>query len=115
MNQKALTAREVSQVLREAALGDRPFRRVGHQMSELATAGMFTIDIEGWVITFSIDIEQLVQCYSCFSPDGRSYDFQSPLNKDTDPIALLMPLELEQLEALLSAGVDFSHPAPLCN
>jgi len=65
---------------------------------------MMTIDIEGWVITFSREGGDLIQCDSCFSPEGRSYDFQSPLNKDTDPLALLAPQELEQLQTRLTAG-----------
>lgn len=103
MNQKVLTAREVYQVLREAASGTRPLRQIGAKVFDTPHSGVMTIDIEGWVITLSRCREKISHCDSCFSPDGRYYDFQSPLNQDTDPAALLIPHELEQLEAKLSA------------
>lgn len=108
MNHKALTAREVSEVLRDAASGRRSIRRVGNQMSKAASARVSTIDIDGWVITFSR--REFIQCGSCFSPGGRSYDFQSALNRGTDPLALLSPHEFEHLALQLNAAGATGHP-----
>lgn len=102
MNSKALTVREVTQVIREAASGLRPLRKASSPWSATALVGVTTVDIDGWVITISREDEKLFRCGSCYSPDGRSYDFQSPLNQDTDPFVLLTPVELEQLKERLS-------------
>ncbi|MNJ28594.1 hypothetical protein D3C77_231360 [compost metagenome] len=104
MNSKALTVREVTQVIREAASGVRPLRKAGSQWSEAAMVGVTTVDIDGWVITISREDEKLFRCDSCYSPDGRSYDFQSPLNQNTDPFVFLTAVEIEQLKSRLNVS-----------
>lgn len=46
----SLTAREVSQVLREAVFGRSQMRKTGHQRWDEMVVGLFVIDFEGWRI-----------------------------------------------------------------
>ncbi|RON57882.1 DUF7693 family protein [Pseudomonas frederiksbergensis] len=87
----ALTAREVCQVLRDAALGIRPLQRLD----------LVRIEIEGWRLTLDLDGERLRHCQSCQSPDGREGFFESWQRYGTDPVSLLSTWELAQVERLI--------------
>ena len=93
-----LTAQEVYQILRDASMASRPMQRITKADWEEIYCGLMTVDIDGWVITFFIDCGDLDYCDSCFSPDGRKYDFSA---KAFDPVGLLSPDEHRQLEELL--------------
>ncbi|VVN49518.1 hypothetical protein PS862_03122 [Pseudomonas fluorescens] len=92
----ALTARDVYQVLRDAALGIRPMQRLGDQPG----TGLVQVDIEGWRLTLDVDGNHLRHCQRCQSPDGREGVFDSW--QRTDPVSLLSTWELAQIERLLT-------------
>jgi hypothetical protein len=94
-----LTAHEVYQILRDASTASRPMQRITKATWDEIFCGLMTIDVDGWMVTFFIDCGDLDYCDSCFSPEGRKYDF---IAKDAfDPVGLLSPDEHRQLEELL--------------
>ena len=93
----ALTAREISQLLRDAALEVRPLRLAG----EPSVSGLMQVDIEGWQLTLDVDEKHLRHCQRCQSPDGREGLFDSWQRYGTDPVSLLSTWELAQIERLL--------------
>ena len=93
-----LTAREVYQALRDAALGIRPLQRLGEQPGP----GLVQVDIEGWRLTLGFDGDHLRHCQRCQSPDGREGVFDSWQRYGTDPVSLLSRWELAQIERLLT-------------
>ncbi|KJZ36966.1 MULTISPECIES: hypothetical protein [Pseudomonas] len=95
-----LTAREVYQTLRDAALGIRPFLRLDEQPEP----AQVQVDIEGWRLTLDVDGIHLRRCQYCLSPDGREGDFDSWQRFGTDPVSFLSAWELTQIERLLAGG-----------
>ncbi|MHC8382410.1 DUF7693 family protein [Pseudomonas sp. LB3P14] len=93
-----LTAREVYQPLRDAALGIRPLTRLDDQ----PVPGQAQVDIEGWRLTLDFDGIRLRHCQRCQSPDGREGVFDSWQRYGTDPVSLLSTWELAQIERLLT-------------
>lgn len=91
-----LTAREVYQQLRDAALGLRPLER----MDQAPEPGPVRVDIEGWRLTLDVDGAHLRHCLHCQTPDGRT--FEGGQRYGTDPASLLSTWELAQIEALLA-------------
>ncbi|HEF4762893.1 TPA: hypothetical protein SAN82_005370 [Pseudomonas putida] len=91
----SLTAREVYQALRDAALGVRSFKR----FAEHPESGPVQVDIEGWRLTLDVDGIHLRHCLHCLSPDGRAFD--GGQRYGTDPVSLLSTWELAQIERLL--------------
>jgi hypothetical protein len=89
-----LTAREVYQQLRDAALGLRPLKRLDGQ------PGPVQVDIEGWRLSLDFDHPHLRHCLHCQSADGRA--FEGGLRFGTDPVSLLSTWELAQIERLLA-------------
>jgi hypothetical protein len=94
-----LTVREVYEILLDASRASRSIRRITKASWDEIYSGLMTIDVDGWVITFFNDCNTLDYCDSCYSPDGRKYDFSS--RDALDPVALLSPDEHHQLEELL--------------
>lgn len=94
-----LTAREVYQILREAAAEVRPTRRISKTGWDEIYFGLMTVDVDGWVITLYNDCGSLDYCDSCYSPDGRKYDFSS--RDVSDPLEILSSGEHLLLEELL--------------
>jgi hypothetical protein len=94
-----LTAREVYQTLRDAALGIHPLRR----LDEHAGPGQVQVDIEGWRLTLDFDGTRLRHCQRCQSPDGREGVLDSWQRYGTDPVSLLSTWELAQIERLSTA------------
>jgi hypothetical protein len=92
-----LTAREVCQRLRDAALDVRPLRRI-HLPSE---PDRLQVDIEGWRLTLDFDGKHLHHCQHCLSPEGREGVFDTWQRYGTDPVSLLSTWELAQVERLL--------------
>lgn len=97
----ALTARDVSQVLREVTLGLRAMVKVGNQTWDEVYACHFVVAVEGWRITLYNDCDTLDYCEECVSPDGRRWSFDSGDRFGTDPIALLSTWEHRTLEQML--------------
>jgi len=93
----ALTAREVCQILRDAALEVRPLRRI----QEPCEPGQVSVNIEGWRLTLDFDGKRLHHCQHCLSPDGREGTLEA-WRFGTDPVSLLSTWELAQIERLLS-------------
>ena len=96
-----LSAREVSQVLREAIFGRTVMSKVGHESWDEIYAGHFQINADGWEISIYNDCDQLDYCEQCISPDGRHWSFDSGDRFGTDPVALLSTWEHQTLEQLL--------------
>jgi hypothetical protein len=96
-----LSAREVSQVLREAIFGRRAMSKVGRESWDEIYAGHFQINVDGWEISIYNDCDQLDYCEQCVSPDGRHWSFDSGDRFGTDPVALLSTWEHHTLELLL--------------
>lgn len=92
-----LTAREVCQTLRDAALGLRPLKRLAEHTEHAHPQ----VDIEGWRLTLDVEGSHLRHCLHCLSPDGRAFD--GGQRYGTDPVSLLSTWELAQIERLLSA------------
>lgn len=93
----ALTAREVCQILRDAALEVRPLRR----LDEPCETAQVRVDIEGWQLTLDFDGRHLHHCQHCRSPGGREGSLDA-WRFGTDPVSLLSTWELAQIERLLS-------------
>lgn len=91
-----LTAREVYQPLRDAALEVRPLKRLDEQ-PEL---GHVHVDIEGWRLSLGFEGNRLRHCQRCQSPDGRTGELDSWQRYGTDPVSLLSTWELAQIERL---------------
>ncbi|WP_433770118.1 DUF7693 family protein [Pseudomonas putida] len=91
-----LTAREVYQQLRDAALELRPLT----SLDEHPGPGPMRVDIEGWRLTLDMDGIHLRHCLHCQSPDGRVFDGGQRFG--TDPVSLLSTWELAQIERLLA-------------
>jgi hypothetical protein len=68
-----LSAREVSQVLREAIFGRSVMSKVGHESWDAIYAGHFQINVDDWQISIYNDCDQLDYCEQCISPDGRRW------------------------------------------
>ncbi|MEO6679916.1 MAG: hypothetical protein ABIO21_21445 [Pseudomonas sp.] len=96
----ALTAREVCQLLRDAALGVQTLQR----LDPPGAPGHVKIDIEGWRLILDLDEQRLRHCQGCQSPDGREGVFESWQRYGTDPVSLLSTWELAQIERLLAEG-----------
>lgn len=94
----SLTAREVCQTLRDAALGIRPMQRLAEQPGP----GLVQVDIEGWRLTLDFDGNHLRHCQRCQAPDGRKGVFDGWQRYGTDPVSLLSTWELAQIEHLLA-------------
>ncbi|MFJ2281144.1 hypothetical protein ACIOUG_08390 [Pseudomonas sp. NPDC087803] len=90
-----LTARDVCQRLREAALGVLMFNR----LEAPGDAGLVAVDIEGWRLLLDVEGGRLHHCEHCHAPDGREWHFNSRYG--TDPVNLLSTWELAQIENLL--------------
>jgi len=90
-----LTAREVCQRLREAALGVLMFNRLEMPID----AGLVAVDIEGWRLLLDVEGERLHHCERCRCLDGREWHFNTRYG--TDPVSLLSTWELAQIENLL--------------
>lgn len=98
-----LTAREVSQVLREVTVRQRAMVRVGNQTWDEVYACHFVVDIEGWRVTLYNDCDELDYCEECVSHDGRRWTFDTDHRLGTDPVALLSTSEHQTLERMLKA------------
>jgi hypothetical protein len=94
----ALTAREVCQLLRDAALGIRPLQC----LDKSCACGHVKIDIEGWRLTLDLDGNHLRHCQSCQSPDGREGVLDTWQRYGTDPVSLLSTWEMAQIERLMA-------------
>ncbi|MDR6917055.1 hypothetical protein J2X66_003934 [Pseudomonas sp. 3296] len=93
-----LTAREVYQTLRDAALGIHPLRR----LDEHAGPGQVQVDIEGWRLALDVDGVHVRHCQRCHSPDGRMGELDDWQRFGTDPVSFLSAWELAQIERLLT-------------
>ncbi|MGX1126571.1 DUF7693 family protein [Pseudomonas sp. HLS-6 TE3448] len=94
----ALTAREVYQCLRDAALGIRPLQRLDQPSGH----GLLEVAIEGWQLTLDFSGNSLHHCLRGQSPDGRIGACDSW--QRTDPVSLLSTWELAQVERLLKGA-----------
>lgn len=91
-----LTAREVYQQLRDAALEVRPLQRLAEQPEP----GHVLVDIEGWRLSLGFDGTRLLHCQRCQRPDGREGELGQWQRFGTDPVSLLSTWELAQIERL---------------
>ena len=96
-----LSAREVSQVLREAIFGRTVMSKVGHESWDEIYAGHFQINVDGWKVSIYKDCDEIDYCANSVSPDGRRWSFDAGDRYGTDPVALLSVWEHQTLERLL--------------
>ena len=93
-----LSAREVCQRLRDAALGVLALK-----VSEApAEAGLVAIDIEGWYLLLDFEGQRLHHCEFARNGDGQEGALDSWQRYGTDPVSLLSTWELAQIENLLA-------------
>jgi len=92
-----LTAREVCQRLREAALGVVTFEVCARP----DVTGLVTVDIEGWSLLLDFADQRLHHCEYARSPAGQEGTLASWQRYGMDPVSLLSTWELEQVERLL--------------
>ncbi|WP_122571260.1 DUF7693 family protein [Pseudomonas viridiflava] len=90
-----LSAREVYQRLKEAALGVRSLRRLDDCESNL-----LRIDIDGWCLTLEISGNQVTGCLHCLNAEGQQGSAEDWPR--TDPVSLLSGWEQAQIERLLA-------------
>lgn len=95
----SLTAREVCQRLREAALGVLTFKVCAGPDA----TGLVTVDIEGWRLLLDFAGQRLHHCEYACSPEGHEGALESWQRYGTDPVSLLSTWELGQVERLLLA------------
>ncbi|WP_277758388.1 hypothetical protein [Pseudomonas sp. A34-9] len=97
-----LSAREVCQRLREAALGVLAFN-----ICDGPTAtGLVTVDIEGWRLLLDVEGGRLHHCECARNGDGQEGALESWQRYGTDPVSLLSTWELAQIEQMLMAAVQ---------
>jgi hypothetical protein len=96
-----LSAREVSQVLREAIFDRSVMSKVGHESWDEIYAGHFHVSVDGWQISIYNDCDTLGYCEECICPDERRWSFESGDRFGTNPVALLSVWEHQTLETLL--------------
>lgn len=89
-----LSAREVYQRLKEAALGVRSLRCLGHRESNLIQA-----DIDGWHLTLEMAGNRVIRCLRCVNEHGQQGSAEDWSR--TDPVSLLSGWEQAQIERLL--------------
>ena len=95
----SLTAREVCQRLREAALGILTL----DVCAGPDATGLVTVDIEGWRLLLDFAGQRLHLCEYACSPEGHEGALESWQRYGTDPVSLLSTWELAQVEWLLLA------------
>lgn len=78
-----LTARDVCQRLREAALGVRLF----NLCPSPGDAGLMAVDIDGWRLLLEVEGGRLHHCEHCHSPEDGDWYFNARYG--TDPVNLL--------------------------
>jgi hypothetical protein len=99
----SLSAREVSQALREVIFGRRHMSKVGTHTWDEVYASHFVIDIDGWRIRLYNDCDTLDYCEEAVSPGGLRWGFDPGDRYGTDPVALLSTWEHQTLERMLKA------------
>ncbi|MBP0950533.1 hypothetical protein V2L05_09065 [Pseudomonas alliivorans] len=92
-----LSAREVYQRLKEAALGVRSLRRLDD-----CESNPIRIDIEGWRLTLEISGSCVTGCLHCLNADGQQGTAEDWPR--TDPVSLLSGWEQAQIERLVTHG-----------
>ena len=100
----AITAREVYQVLKDAAMGTRALRVVRYDTDHRS------VDIDGWQLRLFIQDTCLRQCEECTTADGRVATLDAWQRYGTDPVALLSGWEHQQLEQLLNLNANHLGP-----
>ncbi|POA43436.1 hypothetical protein C1893_27665 [Pseudomonas sp. MPR-ANC1] len=93
-----LSAREVCQRLRDAALGV-----LALQVSAApAEAGLIAVDIEGWHLLLDFEGKRLHHCEFARDDNGHEGALDTWQRYGTDPVSLLSTWELAQIENLLT-------------
>lgn len=102
-----LTAREVYQVLKDLAMGERLLNGVQ------ADAAGLIVDIDGWTLTLGHDGKHLERCETCTAADGRTATQQDWPRYGTDPVSFLSVWERTQLERMLDLGGGPINPVAI--
>lgn len=96
-----LSARDVSQILREVIFGRSSMSKAGQESWDEIYAGHFHVNVDGWQLSIYNDCDELDYCEECVSSDGRRWSFDSGDRFGTDPVALLSAWEHQTLELML--------------
>lgn len=100
----SISAREVYQVLKDAALETRTLR------IDRCETDHRTVEIDGWQLRLFIQNATLHHCEACTAADGRVATLETWQRYGTDPVALLSGWEHRQLERLLELPEVAEHP-----
>ncbi|MGY4534393.1 hypothetical protein ACVW0Y_003532 [Pseudomonas sp. TE3786] len=103
MSVTPLSAREVYQLLKDIALGEREISRSGAQRWNASYCGSLPVWVDGWQLSVFFEAGELGYCAECVASDGRVGSVDSWGRYGTDPIQLLSRWEREQLERKLQA------------
>lgn len=96
-----LNAREVYQILKDVALGERTMHRASEQPRNGLNPRVMTVLVDGWEITFQIDGLELECCEQSVSPDKRVGSLETWHRFGTNPVHLLSMWERAQLERFI--------------
>lgn len=92
MSHASLGAREVYQLLKDVAQGERELRLLED------TQGALSIEIDGWRLSLLHEARVLQCCRHCQAADGRLGSLDDWHRSGTDPLAFLSVWELRQIE-----------------
>ncbi len=95
MSHARLAAREVYQLLKDVAQGERALRLLDE------TQGALQIEIDGWRLTLLHEGRVLQCCRHCQATDGRQGSLDDWHRSGTDPLAFLSAWEQRQIERRL--------------
>lgn len=95
-----LNAREVYQVLKDTALGQRVMQVSEFQLED-DNDDLLAVDIDDWWLAFAFDEQGQGLCLMARAPDGRVGAVDDWSRAGTDPLAFLSVWELQQIRQLL--------------
>lgn len=96
--QPPLLAREVYQLLKDVAQGERRWCLLPAGSTAPET---LKVEIDGWQMTLLHEHGALQQCVYCRAPDGREGSLEHWHRSGTDPLAFLSVWENRQIERSL--------------
>ncbi|WP_286974520.1 hypothetical protein [Pseudomonas sp.] len=101
-NPMPINAREVYQLLKDAAIGSRDWRLIKREPQSDSSQQLATVEIDSWQLKLLIDAGHLAHCQHCTAADGRHASLESWQRHGTDPLEFLSVWERTQLERLLT-------------
>lgn len=94
-------AREVYQILKEVALGQRVMRLAEFQLESEQDDDLLGVEVDDWWIVLGIEPDGVARCVMCRAADGRVGSQEDWSRPGTDPVAFLSVWEKQQIDGLL--------------